>query len=87
MTEPEAAEIISIDLISARNLKPNADPGRYDLALWEESFAAGQGLVKVMPRVQYDMPQVRKVCDLLVSEHPVYGEFKLDHDWGFARKL
>lgn len=43
--------------------------------------------VKAMPRVQYEMPQVRKVYDLLVSEHPEYGEFKLDHGWGFARKL
>ncbi len=43
--------------------------------------------VKAMPRVQYEMPQVRKVFDLLVSEHPGYGEFRLDHGWGFARKL
>lgn len=43
--------------------------------------------VKAMPRHQYEMPQVRKVFDLLVREHPGYGEFKTDHGWGFARKL
>lgn len=43
--------------------------------------------VQSMPRHQYEMPQVRKVFDLLVSEHPGYGEFKTDHGWGFARKL
>lgn len=43
--------------------------------------------VKAMPRDQYAMPQVRKVFELLVSEHPGYGEFTTDHGWGFARKL
>jgi predicted O-methyltransferase YrrM len=47
----------------------------------------GEPWVKEMPRVQYEMPQVRKVFDLLVREHPGYGEFKLDHGWGIARKL
>lgn len=43
--------------------------------------------VQAMPRIQYEMPQIRKVFELLVSEHPGYGEFKVDSGWGFARKL
>lgn len=43
--------------------------------------------VKAMPREQYEMKQVRKVFDLLVREHPDYTDFKVDHGWGFARKM
>lgn len=43
--------------------------------------------VKNMPRNQYEMEQIRKVYDLLVCEHPDYGDFTIENGWGFARKL
>lgn len=42
--------------------------------------------VRAMPAYQYRMQQVRKVYDLLVCEHPDYGDFQVDHGWGIARK-
>ncbi|MEM9627708.1 MAG: class I SAM-dependent methyltransferase [Pseudomonadota bacterium] len=40
-----------------------------------------------MGREQRETRQVRKVWELLVKEHPGYGDFAEDGTWAFARKL
>lgn len=43
--------------------------------------------VKRMSTDERNMPQVRKVFELLVQSHPSYGEFMERNGWAFARKL
>jgi predicted O-methyltransferase YrrM len=43
--------------------------------------------VMAMPVDERTTPQVRKVYDLLVKQHPSYGNFRLDGDWAYAQKI
>ena len=47
----------------------------------------GTDQVKAMPEDERQTPQVRKVYDLLVKTHPNYGDFRVSHGWGYARKV
>lgn len=42
--------------------------------------------VRSIPEVERTTPQIGKVFDLLVKQHPGYGEFRSDGVWGWARK-
>jgi predicted O-methyltransferase YrrM len=43
-------------------------------------------LVASMPEDERTTPQVRRVFDLLVKQHQSYESFRVEGDWGFARK-
>lgn len=42
--------------------------------------------VKNMPEEERETPQVRKVYELLVKNHPDYYNFKVEGDWAYAQK-
>ena len=42
--------------------------------------------VKDMPEDERETPQVRKVYELLVKNHPDYYNFKVEGDWAYAQK-
>ena len=43
--------------------------------------------VKAMSREEQTVPQIRKVYELLVKQHPSYDEFAVIGDWAYARKV
>jgi predicted O-methyltransferase YrrM len=43
-------------------------------------------IVKSMPQEEREIPQVRKVYELLVKHHPSYGDFTIKDGWAYARK-
>ena len=43
-------------------------------------------LVKNMPDEERETPQVRKVYELLVKDHPDFCKFKVEGDWAYAQK-
>lgn len=43
--------------------------------------------VKNMPIDEKITPQVQKIYELLVKKHPMYGEFKTENNWAYARKI
>jgi len=55
------------------------------------TFASSQSmrntdLVKNMPEDERATQQVAKVFELLVQQHPCFGDFKIEGSWGWARK-
>lgn len=42
---------------------------------------------QALPADERETPQVRQIFELLVKPHSRYGEFRVEADWGFARKL
>lgn len=55
------------------------------------SFANSNALqdnarLKKMPADYLETPQVRKVFELLVQQHPSYTDCRVDNRWGYARK-
>ena len=47
----------------------------------------GTERVAKMPPDERETRQLRNVFDLLVKQHPSYGEFREKDGWGYARKL
>lgn len=43
--------------------------------------------VRALPKEQRTTAQVGKVYELLIRTHPDYGDFRVDGQWGYARKL
>jgi predicted O-methyltransferase YrrM len=43
-------------------------------------------IVKSMPQDERELPQVRKVYELLVKNHPDYDSFMIKDGWAYARK-
>jgi predicted O-methyltransferase YrrM len=42
--------------------------------------------VKLLPEAQRNTPQIRKVFETLVQQHIGYEDFKIEKNWGWARK-
>ena len=42
--------------------------------------------VSSMPAEEATTPQIRKVYELLVKEHPSYDDFRIEGEWAFAHK-
>lgn len=42
--------------------------------------------VRLMPKDEKELPQIKKVFDLLVKTHPNYHNFKELKNWGYAQK-
>ncbi|MBA4313397.1 MAG: hypothetical protein C0417_12305 [Chlorobiaceae bacterium] len=47
---------------------------------------SGMDWVRRLPEVQQKTPQIRKVFDSLVRQHPNYDQFKVEENWGWAHK-
>lgn len=45
-----------------------------------------QAGIKKMPQDYQEIAQVERVFSLLTSQHPNFGNFKLNDDWGWAQK-
>ncbi len=43
--------------------------------------------VRTMPKEERETPQVRRVFELLVMRHSGYCDFKIESNWGYARKI
>jgi predicted O-methyltransferase YrrM len=43
--------------------------------------------VRKMPAEERDTPQIHKVFDLLVKQHPCYGDFMIKDGWAYAKKM
>jgi predicted O-methyltransferase YrrM len=43
--------------------------------------------VRAMPREEREIPQIRKVYELLVKLHSSYGDFMTKDGWAYARKI
>jgi predicted O-methyltransferase YrrM len=47
----------------------------------------GDPFAERMPPDMRSTPQVAKIVDLLVSQHPGYGDLRVDGNWGWAHKV
>lgn len=43
--------------------------------------------VQALPEDERQIPQIERVYELLVKPHPNYGEFRLEGNWAYARKV
>ncbi len=44
------------------------------------------GLISTIPEEQRDVPQVKKIFELLVMTHPEFHNFHTEHGWAYAQK-
>jgi predicted O-methyltransferase YrrM len=53
---------------------------------FDDESMRGDPFAERMPPDMRSAPQVAKIFDLLVTQHAGFGEFRVDGNWGWARK-
>jgi predicted O-methyltransferase YrrM len=52
-----------------------------------EKFKDDPKVARKLPEDYLATPQVRKVFELLVQQHPEYGDFRIEKQWAYAHKV